>query len=69
MSDDIDSRRAGVRAHALQVFGNAARADRWPERTNPQMPTGRTPAELLETSTGADLVERVLGQLEHGIPP
>ena len=69
MSDDIDFRRAGARPHAVGVFGNAERADRWLERTNPQMPAGRTPAELLEKSAGAELVGRVLGQVEHGIPP
>jgi len=69
MSDDAESQRIDVRAHAVRVFGNADRADRWLERSNPRMPVGRTPAEVLETPGGAELVERVLGQIEHGIPP
>jgi putative toxin-antitoxin system antitoxin component (TIGR02293 family) len=60
-------RLADVYAHAAVVFGDSERAERWMKRTNPQMPDERTPEEMLETSYGAQLVDDVLTQLEHGV--
>lgn len=61
-------RIAEVYAHAAAVFGDSDRAERWMKRTNPQMPEGRTPEDMLEHSYGARLVDEVLTQLEHGVP-
>ncbi|WP_290651494.1 antitoxin Xre/MbcA/ParS toxin-binding domain-containing protein [Aquisalimonas sp.] len=61
-------RIAEIYARAAEVFGDSDRAERWMKRTNPQMPDGRTPEEMLLTSYGARHVDDVLTRLEHGIP-
>lgn len=61
-------RVAEIYARAAEVFGDHERAEQWMKRTNPGMPHGRTPAEMLLTSYGARHVDDVLTRLEHGIP-
>lgn len=61
-------RVAEVYAHAADVFGDSERAEKWMKRTNPRMPEGRTPEDMLRTSYGARYVDDVLTQIEHGIP-
>lgn len=60
-------RVAEIYAHAADVFGGHEPAKQWMQRTNPRMPDGRTPEEMLATSYGARYVDDILVQVEHGI--
>jgi putative toxin-antitoxin system antitoxin component (TIGR02293 family) len=51
---------------SVQVFGNADASRQWmlaPKRAF----SGRTPLEMARTEIGAREVERLLGQIEHGV--
>jgi putative toxin-antitoxin system antitoxin component (TIGR02293 family) len=61
------TRLVPVIAHAVAVFGDEHKATHW--LSSPLALFGnRTPAELLATAEGADLVERTLTRIEHNIP-
>jgi len=51
--------------HAVQVVGKEALAE-WVNSPVPSL-GGQTPYALLQTAKGRDQVNRVLGQIEHGI--
>ena len=51
---------------AEQVFGERERAQRWLRKSNRGM-GGIVPIDLLESESGAVLVEQALHQIDHGI--
>ncbi|MGK6313984.1 type II RES/Xre toxin-antitoxin system antitoxin [Neorhizobium sp. DT-125] len=51
---------------AVQVFGDPERARRWLRKPNRGM-AGVVPLDLLESESGAVLVEQALHQIDHGI--
>jgi putative toxin-antitoxin system antitoxin component (TIGR02293 family) len=57
---------ANIAAKAIQVFGSEKEAERW--LSEPAMALDRRrPVDLLDSSTGIDLVEQLLGRLEYGV--
>ena len=50
---------------AKKVFGDDGKATRWLRRPKTRF-DGRSPVELLSTEGGAQLVEEMLLQLDHG---
>jgi putative toxin-antitoxin system antitoxin component (TIGR02293 family) len=60
------TRLVPVIAHAVAVFGDEHKATRW--LSTPLVLFGnQTPADLLATSEGIELVERTLTRIEHNI--
>lgn len=59
-------RIARVYARAAEVFGDRQRGEAWMARPSAVL-DHHAPAELLDSETGARAIERLLGQLEHGI--
>jgi putative toxin-antitoxin system antitoxin component (TIGR02293 family) len=60
------ARVAGVVALAQRVFGDPMVARDWLVAPNPSL-GARVPLRLLRTGNGAQLVESVLGRIEHGV--
>ncbi len=58
-------RLAKLEARAVEVFDDPATALDWLKRPNRAL--GETPLHLLDTEAGADMVERVLTRIEHGV--
>jgi putative toxin-antitoxin system antitoxin component (TIGR02293 family) len=57
---------ARIYAKATEVFGSQERAEQWLDE--PAIGLNRKhPIELLTTIAGAELVEKFLGRLEHGV--
>jgi putative toxin-antitoxin system antitoxin component (TIGR02293 family) len=56
-----------VRAFAIDVFGDEKEADLWLREKNLLLNNNR-PLDLLDTDSGSQLVENVLGRIAHGIP-
>lgn len=57
---------AEVLAKATEVFGDQAEAENW--MANPAMALdGRRPLDLLASPAGIEMVEQLLGRLEHGV--
>ena len=52
--------------HADQVFGDKEKARRWLRKPSRAL-HGIAPIDLLESETGAHLVEQALYQIEYGI--
>lgn len=59
-------RVARVLAHARGTFGQPDKASRWLQRAN-QALAGQVPLDLLGTDIGVQLVEDILGRIDHGI--
>jgi putative toxin-antitoxin system antitoxin component (TIGR02293 family) len=59
-------RLARISAEADRVFGDSAKASRWLRRPNPAL-AGRAPIELLASETGAQAVDELLIQIDHGM--
>ncbi len=59
-------RVARVVARARHVLASPERAAAWMQRPNRAL-GGETPLRLLDTEVGEQLVEDVLGRLEHGV--
>lgn len=59
-------RLSRIMAHALDVFGDLAKAAAWMRRGNRAL-NGETPLSLLNTDIGARQVDDVLGRIEHGV--
>jgi putative toxin-antitoxin system antitoxin component (TIGR02293 family) len=59
-------RVATVLAHAHRALGSTEDAATWMRRPNRAL-GGETPLGLLDTEIGEQLVEDVLGRLEHGV--
>jgi putative toxin-antitoxin system antitoxin component (TIGR02293 family) len=55
-----------VIARTEEALGDRERAHRWLRSENRAL-GGRRPIDLLDSDTGARMVERVLGRLEHGV--
>jgi uncharacterized protein (DUF2384 family) len=53
-----------VKAHALEAFGNAGKAEHWIQRPN-RLFQGRTPLQMLQTDPRS--VEAELVRIEHGV--
>jgi putative toxin-antitoxin system antitoxin component (TIGR02293 family) len=60
------ARLVPVIAHAVGVFGDEQKATHWLSSPLPLF-DNRTPADLLATDEGCDLVERTLTRIEHNI--
>lgn len=56
-----------IRAFAAEVLGGEEEADAW-LRENNVMLHGLPPLEFLDTDSGSQIVENLLGRLAHGIP-
>jgi putative toxin-antitoxin system antitoxin component (TIGR02293 family) len=61
------ARLVPVIAHAVAVFGDEQKATHWLS-TPLAILEDRTPAELLVSDEGIELVERTLSRIEHNIP-
>jgi putative toxin-antitoxin system antitoxin component (TIGR02293 family) len=59
-------RTAQVVQIANETFGDPEKAELWLRRPNRAL-GGRTPIDLLETESGAEAVEQVLGRLAYGL--
>lgn len=55
-----------VAARAEEAIGNVEKARRWLRKPNRAL-HGRTPLDLLENNVGVQIVEQVLGRIEHGL--
>ncbi|OJX12368.1 MAG: hypothetical protein BGO77_00265 [Caedibacter sp. 37-49] len=55
-----------IRAFASEVFGDEHEADLW--LREPNLVFQRKPIDLLDTDSGSQLVENILGRIAHGIP-
>jgi len=56
-----------VRSFAAEVFGDGKEADTWLREKNSMLHDQR-PLEFLDTDSGSQLVETLLGRIAHGIP-
>ena len=63
----VVARLVPVIAHAVAVFGDEQKATHWLS-TPLAILENRTPAELLASGEGIELVERTLTRIEHNIP-
>ena len=63
----VVARLVPVIAHAVAVFGDEQKATHWLS-TPLAILENRTPAELLGSDEGIELVERTLTRIEHNIP-
>jgi putative toxin-antitoxin system antitoxin component (TIGR02293 family) len=63
----VVARLVPVIAHAVAVFGDEQKATHWLSSPLPIF-EDRTPAELLASDEGIELVERTLTRIEHNIP-
>jgi putative toxin-antitoxin system antitoxin component (TIGR02293 family) len=66
--DETDKalRLARIATEADRVFANTKKADSW-LRTPLSRLSGHTPLELLKSEAGAQIVEEILGQIDHGM--
>ncbi|HEX8693495.1 MAG TPA: antitoxin Xre/MbcA/ParS toxin-binding domain-containing protein [Longimicrobium sp.] len=55
-----------VLVRAEEALGTVEKAARWLRKENRAL-GGKRPIELLESDTGARVVERILGRIEHGV--
>lgn len=67
-SEETDKalRLARVATEADRVFANIKKADSWLRTPLPRL-SGQTPLTLLKTEAGAQLIEEILGQIDHGM--
>ena len=56
-----------IRTFATEVMGDEAEADLWLRAKN-SMLQEHCPLELLDTDSGCQVVEKLLGRIAHGIP-
>jgi putative toxin-antitoxin system antitoxin component (TIGR02293 family) len=67
--DPVESDRlyrlAKIQSKAVEVFQDKEVAVDWLKRPNRAL--GDIPLQLLDTEAGADMVERVLTRIEHGV--
>ena len=59
-------RVARILALAEHIFGNHAKALRWPRTANDFM-GGRRPLSMLQTDAGGHLIESMLCQIDKGV--
>ncbi len=60
------ARLARILAYATDVFGAEEKASVWISRPN-RILRGTAPIELLDTDLGTQVVETMLGRIEHGV--
>ena len=60
------ARLARILTYATEVFGAEEKASTWLTRSN-RMLHGTAPIELLDTDLGTQVVETMLGRIEHGV--
>ena len=67
-SDESDRavRLARITSMAEEIFGADDRAARWLRKPKTRF-EGQTPMQMLQTESGARLIEQMLLQLEHGM--
>jgi uncharacterized protein (DUF2384 family) len=63
---EASMRQETIRALALEVFGDADKAERWLHRPNRAL-HGITPLQAAEDDQGAREVETLLGRISHGL--
>lgn len=56
-----------IRQFAIDVLGSAEEANAWLREKNVML-QGERPLDLLDTDSGSQLVETLLGRIAHGIP-
>ncbi|MDF0643890.1 MAG: DUF2384 domain-containing protein [Nitrospira sp.] len=61
------SRVARILAYATQVFGTDEKASAWLTRPNHLLQRTAAPIDLLDTDTGTQVVESMLGRIDHGV--
>lgn len=68
-SDESDklTRFVRIRAFAIEVLGSEEEANLW-LRENNNLLNDMQPIDLLDTDSGSQLVENMLGRIAHGIP-
>lgn len=62
-----NSKLTRIRSFAVEVLGDEEEADVWLREEN-SMLHERCPLEFLDTDSGCQLVETLLGRIAHGIP-
>jgi len=60
------ARLARILTYATEVFGAEEKASTWLTRSN-RILHGTAPIELLDTDLGTQVVETMLGRIEHGV--
>jgi len=60
------ARLARILTYASQVFGTEEKASTWLTRPH-RILEGTAPIELLDTDLGTQVVETMLGRIEHGV--
>jgi putative toxin-antitoxin system antitoxin component (TIGR02293 family) len=60
------ARLARILSHASTVFGSEDKASTWLTRPH-RVLEGTAPIELLDTDLGTQVVEAMLGRIEHGV--
>lgn len=60
------ARLARILTYATEVFGTEEKAALWISRPN-RVLQGTAPIELLDTDLGTQVVETMLGRIEHGV--
>jgi putative toxin-antitoxin system antitoxin component (TIGR02293 family) len=60
------ARLARILTYASQVFGSEEKASTWLTRPH-RVLEGTAPIELLDTDLGTQVVEAMLGRIEHGV--
>jgi putative toxin-antitoxin system antitoxin component (TIGR02293 family) len=63
----VRPRATGIRAAAIEVWGNPADATAWLNRPQAQL-GGATPESLLQTAEGTERVANLLSALDNGFP-
>jgi putative toxin-antitoxin system antitoxin component (TIGR02293 family) len=60
------ARLARILTYATEVFGAEEKASMWLTRSN-RVLQGTAPIELLDTDLGTQVIESMLGRVEHGV--
>ena len=60
------ARVARILAYATEVFGTETKTSTWLTRPN-RILDGTAPLDLLDTDLGSQVVESMLGRIEHGV--
>ena len=66
LESDRLARLARILTYASEVFGTREKASTWLNRPNRTL-EGTPPIELLDTDLGTQVVETMLGRIEHGV--
>jgi putative toxin-antitoxin system antitoxin component (TIGR02293 family) len=57
---------AALRKHGLEVFENETAFNHWLKSSLPSL-EGNRPIDYLDTSYGFELINQLLGRIEHGV--